>query len=183
MKLHQQSQNLTPVIRVSALSCLAALLVACGGGGDGAVADEPATPQLTGTQGNAAAYRGVWRTECGVLIEGTELRGVKVVLEVTSATGSTASGRLTKKVFFDTRGCAGGLASTDTTQDMTLTIDPAAVSVTGDFAGTADKVTMSAQGATASTNYFGFLPDRTGLYISSSSTFSGGRLLYSKAAQ
>lgn len=159
--------------------CATMLLAACGGGSDG----EPSTPQLTGTRGNAAAYRGVWRTDCGFTLEGTQTRGVKMTLEVTSASGSTANGRLTRTIYFSTSACTSGTAALSTTTDgVTLNIDPAPVNVIGDFAGSADKVTLSAPGKASSTSHFGFLPDMSGFYISASPNFSRLELLYRKAA-
>lgn len=159
---------------------LTALLVACGGsGGDGSSAS-----QLTGTQGNAAAYLGTWRSDCGSFLEGANMRGVKVVLEVTSAAGSVASARMTTSVYVETASCTNGSAPlTTSVSNVTLTVDAAAVSVTGAYAGTADKVTLSAVGSAPSIAYFGFVRDMGGFYTSASGNFSNLSLFYKKGAQ
>lgn len=171
--------NAPATARAASALCIAMLLAACGGGGD----DEPSTPQLTGTRGNAAAYRGVWRTDCGFTLDGAQSRGVKMALDVTGATGSTATGRLTRTLYSSTSACTSGAAALSTTaDDVKLNIDPAPVNVTGDFAGTADKVTLSAPGKASSTSHFGFLPDMSGFYISASANFSRLELLYRTTA-
>jgi hypothetical protein len=180
MNQNQLLMNLSSASRAASAVSIAALVVACGGGGSDAGA--PSTSQLTGTQGNAAAYRGVWRTECGAVLDGTELRGIKFVFDITNSEGNTATGRLTTMRYIDTTACTNASPLTTTDDDLTLTIDPTAVGVIGDFAGTADKVTMSASGAVPSTSYFGFVPNLIAFYISNSNTFTGGRLRYTKAA-
>ncbi len=164
--------------RIVAATLVAAALAACGGSSD----DGP--PQLFATDGDATVYRGHWRSECGSFLDGTTLQGVRFEFDITAAAGNVATGRLTTLNYISPTACANGGSPTGTPSivDVTLTVDAVAASVDGDFTGQADSVDITSPGSAASRAYFGFLSDRNGFRLSSTTTFSSLRLLYTKSS-
>ncbi len=158
---------------------LAVSLVACGGS-----SDEPtAKLQLVATAGNATVYRGIWRSDCGSVIVGTTMQGVKFEFDITGAAGNVASGNLTSRSYLSPTSCTDGAAPLSTSMvAVTLTIESGAVNVDGDYAGQADKVTLASPGSASTSSYFGFLSGMNRFHISSTTTFTSSRLLYTKSS-
>lgn len=163
----------------SIAAVLPGLLAACGGSSDDA---STAKPQLVATAGDATVYRGKWRSDCGSVLVGTTLQGVKFEFNVTGAAGNVASGSLTTMTYSSEPSCTDGVPPLSTsTAAVTLTIDSVAATVDGDYTGQADKVTVASPGTTSTIAYFGFTSGKDRFYVSATPSFSILRPAYTKS--
>ena len=159
----------------AALACAAAV-AACGGGGD-----EPAGGTALASLGDASRYVATWESECGRTIIGTRTHSVRIIYQLTAASGRVATGTVTVIDYGELDlTCLGTGGQNPTTGAVTLTIDATPVVASGYLSGQADRVTIERPSSSSQVAFIAFEPGFARFRLNPSATFEQSNVVYRK---
>lgn len=131
--------------------------------------------------GDASRYVASWESECGRTVVGTRTHSVRIIYQLTAASGRQATGMVTVIDYGELDlMCSGTSGQNPTSGAVTLMIDATPVTAGGYVSGQADRVTIERPSNSPQIVFVAFEPGFARFRLNPSATFEQSNVVYRK---